>query len=196
MTIRKLTHFWLPVAIVAAAVVLTVYLLRKGADSYVSIETGDKIEITPEQIKSIRDIGQWEFLSVSDEELIDTVRRGFFSDDRLSRIYYGTMRLGVDLGKVNEGWISVSGDTVMLVLPPVGLLDDRFIDEAQTVSFFESGKWSAQDREAMYLRAQRRMRAHGLSPQNLRIAENHADAQFRQLLHAMGFQHVIVRFSK
>ena len=172
------------------------YFINKAADSSLGIETSDTIDITPEQIQSIRDIGQWEFLAVSDEELVDTVRRGFFSNDRLARIYYGTMRIGVDLSKVGEGWISVEADTIVLRLPPVGLLDDRFIDEARTVAFFESGHWTAQDREAMYQRARRRMLSRGLSPQNLKSAQDNADAQFRQLLRSMGYQRVIIRFEE
>lgn len=34
---------------------------------------------SPTQVESIENIGQWEFLSVSDEELIDTIRRGFLA---------------------------------------------------------------------------------------------------------------------
>jgi hypothetical protein len=148
------------------------------------------------QIQSIRDIGQWEFLSVTDEELVDTVRKGLFRDDHLVRIYYGTMRLGIDLAKVSEGWITTSGDSVVLTLPPVGLLDERFIDEARTQSFHESGRWSARDREALYQKARRQMLAHGLTPQNLRSAEDNADAQFRRLLRSMGFEQVIIRFGR
>ena len=132
MTIK--TSHILKMAFAVFAIGLALYFINKAADSSLGIETSDTIDITPEQIQSIRDIGQWEFLAVSDEELVDTVRRGFFSNDRLARIYYGTMRIGVDLSKVGEGWISVEADTIVLRLPPVGLLDDRFIDEARTVA--------------------------------------------------------------
>ena len=69
----------------AVAVVLLLHHLNKG--NSVEVVTNDKIDITPTQIEQIRSIGQWEFLSISDEELIDTVRHGFFSDDELVRIY-------------------------------------------------------------------------------------------------------------
>jgi hypothetical protein len=106
------------------------------------------------------------------------------------------MRLGIDLAKVSEGWITTSGDSVVLTLPPVSLLDERFIDEARTQSFHESGRWSARDREALYQKARRQMLAHGLTPQNLRSAEDNADAQFRRLLRSMGFEQVIIRFGR
>lgn len=184
----------LQMALTAILIIAAVFLLKKAVQSSIGISYSNSIDITPEQIQSIRDIGEWEFLAVSDEELIDTVRRGFFSNDRLARIYYGTMRIGIDMSKVEEGWIEVRGDTVVAILPPVGLLDERFIDEARTVAFFQSGRWSGKDREDMYQRARRRMLAFGLSPQNLRSAEDNADAQFRQLLRSMGFRNIIVRF--
>ncbi len=182
---------------VVLLVVMMAWLLRNCmSEPLLSIERSDRIELTPVQIQSIRDIGQWEFLSVTDEELVDTVRKGLFRDDHLVRIYYGTMRLGIDLAKVSEGWITTSGDSVVLTLPPVGLLDERFIDEARTQSFHESGRWSARDREALYQKARRQMLAHGLTPQNLRSAEDNADAQFRRLLRSMGFEQVIIRFGR
>ena len=109
-------------------------------DDYFSFGSDDRIDVTPTQIMSIKAIGEWEFLSVNAEELVDTVRKGFFTDDELARIYYGTLRLGIDMGKLESDWIEASGDSVMLLLPKVGLLDAAFIDEARTKSFFESGK--------------------------------------------------------
>ena len=189
--------FW-GLAVVGGVVLVAVlvWMFRQNTGISFSIERNDKIELTPVQIQSIKDIGQWEFLSVTDEELVDTVRKGLFKDDHLVRIYYGTMRIGIDLSKVKEGWISTTGDSVLLTLPPVSLLDDRFIDEARTLSFHETGRWSAQDREALYQKARRQMLAHGLTPQNLRSAEDNADAQFRRLLRSMGFEQVVIRFER
>lgn len=117
------------------AVVLLLHHLNKG--NSVEVVTNDKIDITPTQIEQIRSIGQWEFLSISDEELIDTVRHGFFSDDELVRIYYGTLRLGLDLSEARPDWIVSSGDSITMTLPRIKLLDKRFIDEGRTRSFFE-----------------------------------------------------------
>ena len=158
------------------------------------ISADQKIDITPEQIKSIKDIGEWEFLAISDEEMVDTVRKGFFSDDHLARIYYGTMRLGVNLKQVESGWITVNDDTLDITLPKIGLLDRDFIDEARTKSFFESGKWETKDREALLRRAYQRMLQRGLTPQNLEAARQNGDAQVRQVMQSMGFKFIKVRF--
>lgn len=178
-----------------AVVILFVFLVKAAQNTEISVFTDNRIDITPEQIESIRAIGEWEFLSVSDEEMVDTVRRGFFSDDHLTRIYYGTMRLGIDMKELTSDRITVSSDTVFLLLPPVRLLDERFIDEARTRAFHESGRWTADDRAAMYRRAAAIMKRKGLSQENIRSAQDNADSQVRKMMKAMGFGTVIVRFS-
>lgn len=184
--------------LVLALLVLGVgaYLLNRVSENSATTEVDQRIDVTPTQITAMKQIGQWEFLSVSDEELVDTLRPGFFSDDELIRIYYGTMRLGIDMSDANESWISHDNDTIEVTLPPIRLLDDRFIDEARTKSFFESGSWSDADREAMYQRARQRMMARGLSKSNMESAEQNASRQFYQMMRSMGFEHVKVRFAQ
>ena len=131
------------IGIVAGLLVLAaglIYWFASGNSS--TITTKEQVELSPSQIESIRAIGQWEFLSVNDEELVDTVRYGFFGDDELVRIYSGTLRLGIDLSETEEGWISTDADTVRVVLPAIKLLDYNFIDEANARAFYESGKWT------------------------------------------------------
>ena len=183
---------WTVGALALVAVILVLWwLLFAEKDNHVSMEIDNSIDVTPEQIASIRAIGQWEFLSISDEELVDTVRKGFFKDDQLVRIYYGTLRLGIDMSRVH---IYMQSDTVTLSLPPIGLLDQNFIDEARTKAFYESGKWQPKDREALYHKARRRMLAHGLTPENLRNAQQNADEQLRRMMKTMGYQNVIIKF--
>ena len=142
------------------------YWLNK--DNTASIITAEKTTISPTQIESIEAIGQWEFLAISDEELVDTVRHGFFGDDQLVRIYYGTLRLGIDMKDAKEGWIEtdVDNDSIICTLPPIKLLDNNFIDEAKTKSFFEEGKWTGGDRQAMYDRAYALMRQNEMPSSN------------------------------
>ena len=179
-----------------AIIIFLWWLLIAEKDNHVSVEVDDGINITPEQIQSIRDIGQWEFLSISNEELVDTVRKGLFSDDQLVRIYYGTLRLGVDLSKTKKNWISAHGDTVVVKLPKVGLLDKEFIDETRTKAFYESGRWTARDREALYRKARRQMLSHALTKQNLKMAEANAEDHVRQMMKTMGFNNITVTFEK
>lgn len=175
------------VIFVIGVIALVIYFNR---DNYVEVKANEKIDITPQQIRSIEQIGQWEFLSVSDEELVDTIERGFIRDKELVRIYYGTMRLGINVQSAEPGWISNNNDTIVVKLPPIQLLDRQFIDEARTRSFFESGSWKPADLEAMYKRAYAKMVTRGMSPSNIAIAEDNAKAQFTQLLQTMGFNNI------
>lgn len=182
------------IAVAIAIVAVAAMVIGAVKTTKVDVSTDTSIDITPEQIQAIRSIGEWEFMSVATEEMVDTVRKGILSDDHLVRIYYGTLRLGIDLRDTEKDWIVAQGDSVVVTLPAVGLLDKHFIDETRTRSFYESGRWSAADREALYHKAYRQMTVHCLTPSNLRSAENNADAQLRKMLRSMGFNNVTIRF--
>ena len=170
------------------------YLAKKPVDMELGFEKD--IKQTPAVLQSIERLGQWEFLSIDDEVMVDTTDSHLLSpDDHLVRIYHGTLRLGIDFSLCDRGWAMANGDTVSLQLPPIQLLDRNFIDEARTKSFYESGKWKGADLESLYRKAHRMMLAHGLTPENLRQAEDNADSQFRRMMKAMGFQTVIIRFN-
>lgn len=183
------------VLFVAALLIVAIFWLRSlSKDNHIDFGTDDQIDVTPTQIQSIKAIGEWEFLSVSLEELTDTIRKGFLSDDELSRIYYGTLRLGINMHQVEPGWLEANGDSVRLALPKIGLLDRDFIDEARTKPFFESGSWKPEDREALYRQAHENMLQHGLTKENLAAAEDNAREQITSLMRAMGFTKVTIIF--
>lgn len=154
----------------------------KAKDDFISFEADDAIDITPTIVEKMKAIGQWEFLAVSDEELIDTTRRSLFSKDELVRIYYGTVHMGIDLADCEPDWIRNEGDTLFVTLPDISLLDDNFIDEARTKSFFETGKWSSSDRKDMYERARQRMLKRCYTKENIETARQNAQEQIQRML--------------
>lgn len=178
---------------VAAVVWLAVDLNR---DNSISVQTNEGIDLTPTQIQSIRRIGQWAFLTVHDEEMVDTVRHGVFSDDELVRIYYGTLQIGIDLSEAKDGWITHVGDSAAVLLPAVKLLDPQFIDEARTRSFIEKGSWTPADRKHLYNKDCTAMMRRCLTTANYRSAELQAADQFDGLMRSMGFRRVSIRFEK
>ena len=108
----------------AAILIIAFFWLRSCMkDDHIELGADTAIDSTPTQIQSIKAIGEWEFLSVSVEELADTVRKGILSNDELARIYYGTLRLGINTHQMEPGWLEADGDTVRLTLPKIGLLD-------------------------------------------------------------------------
>lgn len=182
--------------LVAAIVALAVlwWLVSGISQSEVTLDVNQEIDLTPEQITSIEAIGEWELLAIANEELVDTTRKGFFKDDHLVRIYYGTVRLGIDMKNVEQGWLHTVGDSIVVTLPQPSLLDKNFIDEARTKSFFESGKWSHQDRDKLYQKAYRQMLAHCLTPENLRSARENGEALFTKMMKNMGYERISVRW--
>ena len=175
-------------------IIALVWLVRSLSRSEVTVAANEQIDITPEQITSIKALGEWEFLAIANEELVDTVRKNILKDDHLVRIYYGTVRLGVNMHQVSPGWIRTAGDSIEVVLPKIGLLDRDFIDEARSKSFFESGKWSPKDREALYRKAYKKMLHRSLTKENINKAQQNGEAQFRQMMRSMGYEHVSIRF--
>lgn len=166
---------------------------RKGG---VSVDVGfdPRIELTAQEIRHIEQIGQWEFLSLQSEVMVDTLRKGVFTDDRLVSVYMGVPRIGIDMNRVSGDWVQTHGDTVTLQLPAVHLLDRNFIDEARTRIFYESGKWSNRVRREQYDKAYRKMMRQTLTPENLRRAETNARSQFTAMFRAIGFQTVEIYF--
>jgi len=190
----KTYKFAIIIFCISLVIVAFFWLRSCTKNDYIELGADELIDHTPTQIQSIKAIGEWEFLSVSLEELTDTVRKGFFSDDELSRIYYGTLRLGINMHQVEPGWLETEGDSVRLTLPRVELLDRDFIDEARTKPFFETGSWKPEDREALYRQAHERMLQHGLTKENLAAAETNAREQITSLMRAMGFRNVTITF--
>ena len=195
---KRLTKIYIALGLVAVIVVagLAWRLIDEVKDAKIEVVSDNKIDITPEVIQSIKSIGEWEFLSIADEEMVDTIRKGIFTDDHLVRIYYGQLSIGVNMRKVGPRWIEATGDSVTVTLPKVELLDNDFIDEARTKSFYESGRWSAADREAMYRRAYSMMKRNCLNAKNIRAAEMNAEAQIANIMKGLGFRAVTVRFDK
>lgn len=192
-SLRGVFSLLLALIVIGVLIGAGIWWKRSGG---VKVEVGfDKaIDLTPQQIRKIEEIGEWEFLAVQQEVVTDTVRKGIFTDDRLVSIYTGTLRFGVDLRLTAPDWITSRSDTVFLKLPKIRLLDRRFIDEARTRVFYESGKWSNKARQQQYYKAYNQMLRNSMTPENMKQAESYAREAFRSLFESMGFKAVIISF--
>ena len=181
---------------IIAFVVMVITLTVKGTTNEVALTPDNKkIEVTPIQITSVKEIGQWEFLSVSDEELVDSMESRIFGQPKkIVRIYYGTLRLGVDLSKLQDDDVVLRGDTVDVTLPAISLLDNDFIDEAKTKSFYETGTWPQSTRAALFQKAKKQMLARCMTRENVHIAQYNAVEEITRVFKAMGFEYVDVHF--
>lgn len=182
-------------AIAVVIIYFAIQLVRGIGDAEISIGSENTINVTPERIAKVKSIGQWEFLQVTDEVVIDTIRRRpIMADNRLTCIYYGTVRLGINLDNAPADWITNRNDTIEVRLPAPSVLDDRFIDEARTDVFYQNGKWGSYAREQMYGRAVAQMKAFALSPENVAAVRKAAEMRFESLFKSLGAKDVMVTF--
>lgn len=187
ITLTKLNIMLWAVAVIAV-VVLVFGFCHTVKTSSARLEVDDRIDVTPTIITSMKQIGEWEFLSVNDEELVDTIKRGFLRDDKLVRIYYGKLSLGINMHDVSPRWIRQQGDSVLVALPKIELLDKDFIDEARTKAFIETGSWTDADRDSLYHRAYAKMLTRCLTEENIKTARENASLQFGKMLKALGIE--------
>ena len=194
--IKKTVKHW-RVTLILITFALIAYGVMVVYRSFTSTDSAvDKpIVQSPEEIVHLRSIGQWEFLSVESEELVERHHTGLMSDRDLICIYRGTLRIGVDLRKLPEDWVEVKGRNAIVHLPQPSLLDENFLDESRTTVFMEQGLFRAEEREAMIAEAKNKMKQRALSTDNLSIARRNAESQFQKLFLAMGFEDVIVEFA-
>lgn len=184
-------------AVAAIAVAILVFrFCHTAKNTGMQLGVDDKIDVTPTIITSMKEIGEWEFLAVEDEELVDTTKKGFLRDDKLVRIYYGRLSFGINMHKADPKWVKQKGDSIILTLPKIELLDNDFIDETCTRAFIESGSWTDADREQLYQQAYRRMQKRCVTPLNLSIAEQNATEQLGKMLKALGVERYAVEIGK
>ncbi len=194
--IKKTVKHW-RITLILITLALIAYGLMVVYRSFTSTDSAvDKsIVQSPEEIVHLRSIGQWEFLSVELEELVERHYTGLMSDRDLICIYRGTLRIGVDLRKLPEDWVEVKGRNAIVHLPQPSLLDENFLDESRTTVFMEQGLFRPEEREAMIAEAKNKMKQRALSTDNLSIARRNAESQFQKLFFAMGYEDVIVEFT-
>lgn len=181
------------------------YRVISGSEPLMAVSHNENIERTPEEIRSIKDIGQWEFLEITTEELVERHEPHALGDTHLVKVYKGTLRLGIDMSKAADKWFredttaikSPEGrGTVILTLPDISLLDENFIDEAKTITFYEKGKFSAKAKQELYEQAAKTMKKRALTPHNLESARQAAETQFAKLFKSFGYDNVIITFEK
>ena len=161
--------------IVIVVIVLAFRLCKATEGNNIKIGADDKIDVTP--------------------TIITSMRKGFLRDDKLVRIYYGKLSLGLNMHKTGPKWVEKRGDSTIVTLPPIELLDNNFIDEARTKAFIETGDWTDADRENMYHTAYNKMLRRCMTKENIQTAQTNAEQQFGKMLKALGVEKYTIRWN-
>ncbi|MDY3943615.1 MAG: DUF4230 domain-containing protein [Alloprevotella sp.] len=184
-------------AIVLSGVALGLFFFKRVVSDnapQANITNRSTTTISPTEVRHIQETGEWEFLSISTEELVENRRKHLTGDDVLACIYRGRLRIGTDLRQISPEDIVANGDTLHLRLPKVHLLSPNFIDEAQTKVFHETGQWEAQEKKALYEKARRQMMATSLTPENLTLAQKNGETQMLRFFAPFGFKAVRIEW--
>ena len=117
------------------------------------------------QITDLSKTAKLKVLTMYKEIIVSQYRqeRGFlFSQNeyQIHSIYPGRLDIGFDLTKCEDDWIVTDGDTVIVSLPPVEILnkDAWYIDETKKQTPIEDGSWNNADYNTMAQRANALMR--------------------------------------
>lgn len=185
------------VVVCLIVMVAVLYMCHAAKNVTAGHQTEVVVTPTPVNLDSIRAIGQWSFLTVEMDEVVDTVDRGLFSSDRISVAYHGTLHYGINVAEARPGWVTIVGDTaVTVVLPPVRLLDDRFLDE-RNVKVYEGrddmdfiNKPTV--RAALVRKAKAAMIRRGR--ENIPEARGKAETEVRRIFSQHGYKKIVVSF--
>lgn len=207
-----LRHWQLTLMAVAVVIIgfsaWRIYSLATGDEPLIGIRHNTAIADTPEEIRALRDIGQWEFLAAPCEEIIERHEAHTFGDKHLVKVFRGTLSIGIDMHKASDDWFAADttsavispgvlvegGKAAILTLPDVELLDESFIDEARTTTFHEQGTFSSKVKQELYDEAVAAMKKRILTPKNLEAARQNARDQFTRIFHAFGYDKVSINF--
>ena len=186
------------IAVIIVSVLLLRFLITCEDNMKHPTEKKAEVQRTPILVTSLQEIGKWEFLAIEDDEIVDTIRKGIFDDDALTRIYHGTIRIGVDMKKIRKKNIvyNEKDDILTVNMPEVELLNKKFIDEANTDSYIEDGKWSEQARKELLHKAEQKMLNRCMTPANIKNAEQNGKAAAQQLFKSLGYDNVEVSFAQ
>ncbi len=178
-----------------ALIVIALIGIYMYFEKHPMVTSESEVAATHTRLDGIKEIGQWAFLTIRDEQLVETLaveKRIWPIPDkqkRLARIYRGTLCVGFDLKRDVQGdWIAEHGDTVTVRLPRVHLLDDNFLDAANARAVMEEGEWTAADRAALDALAKKKMKAACLTPQKMEHAQSIARQQMETLLKTLGYK--------
>lgn len=190
---EKLMKFVL--ALVTLAVVLAFFfLVKKATAPKEMMEYG----LGPVTIRDIAKTEQLKVLSAHKEVLasMHRVKSGLLKDteEKIYVIYPATLHFGFDLNECDTNSIRSHGDTVVVKLPPVRILnkDGKSVDEAAKRTAIEEGAWSAQEMIELRQRAEAMMRRQCEYDSCYARAEVTGRSMVATMLRSLGYRHVEV----
>lgn len=185
------------VAVTAVVLILMVWLVIRAVKG----DDGLPFSVGDATIRNITKTEKLKVLTMHKDVLAaqHRVTRGLFSDteEKLYVIYPATLNFGFDLAKCDTSSVTTMGDTLVVTLPPVEILNtgEKSVDEASKHTAIESGQWSPADMAKLRDRAEALMLRTCEYDSCYHKAERVAADMVALMAKKMGFQHVIVNLT-
>ena len=119
-------------------------------------------------------------------------------EERIYIIYPATLHFGFDLSRCDSNSIRTHGDTALVVLPPVQILnkEGHSVDEASKRTAIEEGEWSAVEMTTLRNRAEALMLRQCEYDECYAKAEKAGVSAVRAMMASLGFSHIEVKVRK
>lgn len=116
--------------------------------------------------------------------------------DRILLIVHGEVTAGIDLGKLDDSKIAITGRRIEIQLPPAEVFSTRIDNERTRVYSRETGLFTAPDpnlESEVRREAERQIRQAAMDGGILESAADNARGTLSGLLEGLGFESVVIR---
>lgn len=160
----------------------------KGIASSVGKATKDIVVATGSSVKDFADSSAADIkdLITADEIVIDSTEVGMIVLTVKTKV-----RAGVDLSKIEEGDIRVSGDTLRVKLPPVEIFD-IIVNPSDWEIFHREGDWADEEIRTIQSKAKDAIREDAIAFGLLEKAESNGKEELTSLFNTFGFPNVVI----
>jgi hypothetical protein len=164
-------------------------------------QSGIRIDLSrPAVVQRIQRLQRLETVVYSMEKIVTGTQDNaylpkFLGGDRILLIVHGEVTAGIDLAKLDESKINISGGRIELELPPAEIFSTRIDNERTRVYSRETGLFTMPDpnlESAARREAERQIGQSAIESGILKTAADNGRANVRGLLQALGFATVIV----
>lgn len=194
---RKRILRWGIAALVVIAIFLFIRNQRQQISNLFDYLFKPRVEVGHIQLSDLSKTEKMKVLSMYKEVVVSQYRQGLSilygqNTAEIHSIYPGRIDIGFDLAKCDENWISTEGDTVVVNLPPVEILnkDGWYIDETKRQTPIEEGNWTSADYTKMARRANALIKRTCELEDCYKQAETQGFKVVTNLLRAFGYQNM------
>ena len=165
-------------------------------------QSGIRIDLSqPAVVQRIQRLQRLETVVYSVEKIVTGTQDNaylpkFLGGDRILLIVHGEVTAGIDLAKLDESQIKITGRAIELEMPPAEIFSTRIDNERTRVYSRETGLFTMPDpnlESEARREAERQIGESAIASGILKTATENGRATLSGLLQAFGFESVVVR---